>query len=54
MIQKRRAADQRPFFLELPGIEPAALPGDMHYELQLRSVSFRFGPAHYLRFRFES
>jgi hypothetical protein len=37
--------------LELPGIEPDALPGNMPSELQFRSVSFRFSPARYLRFR---
>jgi hypothetical protein len=39
------------YSVELPGIEPAALPGNMPSELPVRSVSVRFSPAHYLRFR---
>lgn len=39
------------FPVELPGIESACLPGDLPSERQFRSVSFRFSPAHYLRFR---
>src|SRR6516162_7810148 len=39
------------FSVELPGIEPAALPGHMPSELRFRYVSVRFGPARYLRFR---
>jgi hypothetical protein len=37
--------------VELPGIEPDALPGNMRSELPVRSISFRFSPARYLRFR---
>jgi hypothetical protein len=37
--------------VELPGIEPDALPGLLPSELQFRSVSFRFVPVHYLRVR---
>ena len=40
-----------PFLVELPGIEPDALPGLLPSELPFRSVSFRFSPARYLRFR---
>jgi hypothetical protein len=39
------------FLVELPGIEPAALPGIMPAELQIRYVSFRFSAVRYLRFR---
>jgi hypothetical protein len=35
--------------VELPGIEPASLPGKMPSELRFRYVSFRFSPARYLR-----
>ena len=38
------------FSVELPGIEPDALPGNMHSELHVRSISFRFNPSRYLRF----
>jgi hypothetical protein len=40
------------FSVELPGIEPDALPGKTAADLQFHSVSFRFSPAHYLRIRF--
>jgi hypothetical protein len=47
-----RACDSDQYIrVELPGIEPDALPGIMPFELRLRYVSFRFSPAHYLRFR---
>jgi len=36
--------------VELPGIEPDALPGNMCSEMQVHSVSFRFVPARHLRF----
>ena len=39
------------FSVELPGIETDALPGNMPSELPVRSISFRFSPARYLRFR---
>ena len=39
------------FSVELPGIEPVSLPGNMPSELQIRSVSVRFSPTRYLRFR---
>jgi len=39
--------------VELPGIEPDALPGNMLSELQFRYVSVQFGTARYLRFRFQ-
>jgi hypothetical protein len=39
------------FSVELPGIEPDALPGNMLPELPVRSVSVRFSPALYLRVR---
>jgi hypothetical protein len=39
------------FFEELPGIELELLPGEMLSALPVRSVSFRFGPVRYLRFR---
>jgi hypothetical protein len=42
------------FSVELPGIEPDALPGLLPSELLFRYVSFRFVPARYLRFRFRS
>jgi len=38
-------------FVELPGIEPDALPGLLPYELRFRSVSVPFSPVRYLRFR---
>ena len=38
--------------MELPGIETDALPCNMQFELRVRSVSFRFDPARYLRFCF--
>jgi hypothetical protein len=40
------------FLVELPGIEPASLPGDIHAELQLRYISIQLSPARYLWFRF--
>jgi hypothetical protein len=40
------------FSVELPGIEPDALPGNLPAELSVRSVSFRFSTSRYLRFRF--
>ena len=39
------------YSVELAGIEPAARPGNMSSELQVHSISFRFSPARYLRFR---
>jgi len=42
------------FCVELPGIEPDALPGLLASELRVRSVPVRFSPAHYLRFRLGS
>lgn len=38
--------------VELPGIETDALPGIMPSQLAFRHISFPFGPAHFLRFRF--
>jgi hypothetical protein len=38
--------------VELPGIEPDALPSNMPSELPVRSVSVRFTTSGYLRFRF--
>jgi hypothetical protein len=38
--------------MELPGIEPDALPGNITSDLQVHSVSFRFNPARNLRFCF--
>jgi hypothetical protein len=38
------------FPVELPGIEPDALPGLLACELRFRYVSFQFSPARYLRF----
>jgi hypothetical protein len=40
------------FLVELPGIEPDAPPGNLPAELPIRSVSFRFSPARYLRIPF--
>ena len=37
------------FSVELPGIEPAALPGLLLPELPVRSVSFRFSASRYLQ-----
>ena len=37
--------------MELPGIEPAYLPGNLPAELPFRSTSVRFSPVRYLRFR---
>jgi hypothetical protein len=51
VIRPQRAADLRPFVVELPGIEPDALPGNMPSELLFRYVSVRYSPARYLRFR---
>ena len=42
------------FFVELPGIEPASLPGLLPSDLPVRYVSFPFSPARYLRFRYGS
>jgi hypothetical protein len=39
-----------PSVVELPGIEPASLPGSMPSELQAHSVSVRFSTGRYLRF----
>jgi hypothetical protein len=39
------------FFVELPGIEPDALPGLLLPEMPFRYVSFPFSPVRYLRFR---
>jgi hypothetical protein len=36
--------------VELPGIEPACLPGNLPSERLFSSVSFRFSPSRYLRF----
>ena len=38
------------FSVELPGIEPVALPGLLPAELQFHSASFRFSPARHLSF----
>jgi hypothetical protein len=38
--------------VELPGIETDALPGNLPADLPIRSVSFRFSPARYLRIPF--
>ena len=35
--------------VELPGIEPVSLPGQMPSEMRLRYVSFQFVPAEYLQ-----
>ena len=40
------------FFVELPGIEPAALPGLLPGDLPVRYVSLPFSPARYLRLSF--
>jgi hypothetical protein len=40
--------------VELPGIEPAALPGLLPSELPVRYISFPFSTPRYLRFRFGS
>jgi hypothetical protein len=39
-----------PSLVELPGIEPASLPGNLRSELHVRSVSVRFITGRYLRF----
>jgi hypothetical protein len=39
-------------FVELPGIEPEALPALLPSELPVRYVSVHFGTARYLRIRF--
>src|SRR5271163_3011103 len=39
------------FSVELPGIEPDALPGLLPSKLPVRYISVRFGPVRYLRFR---
>lgn len=38
--------------VELTGFEPQVVPAEKRSELQVRSVSFQFNPARYLRFRF--
>jgi hypothetical protein len=48
---ERKALASR-FFVELPGIETDAPPGNMDSEQQFRSASFPFSPARYQRFRF--
>jgi hypothetical protein len=40
------------FLVELPGIEPAALPGLLPSDLAFRYVPFQFIPVRYLRLRF--
>jgi len=40
------------FSVELPGIEPAALPGNVVSEMPVGSASFPFSPVRYLRVRF--
>jgi hypothetical protein len=42
------------FSVELPGIAPVSLPGDMHAELQLHYISIQLSPAPYLWFCFGS
>ena len=37
------------FLVELPGIEPASLPGQMPSEMRFRYVSFQFVPGEYLQ-----
>jgi hypothetical protein len=37
--------------VELRGFEPLLLPVEIPFDLQVHSVSFRFSPARYLRFR---
>jgi len=39
------------FSVELPGIEPDALPGPLPSELPVRSDSVQFSTTRYLRFR---
>lgn len=39
--------------VELPGIEPDALPGVLGFELPVRSISVQLSTARYLRFRFQ-
>jgi hypothetical protein len=48
-IQARNGDPAWPFSVELPGIEPDALPGLMPSDQRFRSVSFLFSPARYLR-----
>ena len=50
-LARARDSGQNRSSVELPGIEPAALPGNMPFELRFRYVAFRFSPARYLRFR---
>jgi hypothetical protein len=40
------------YSVELPGIEPACLPGNLPSERQFRSGSFHFSPAGYVRLCF--
>jgi hypothetical protein len=42
------------FSVELPGIEPAALPGLLPPELPVCYISFPFSTSRYRRFRFGS
>jgi hypothetical protein len=42
------------FSVELPGIEPDALPGNMPPDLPVRSISVLFSPARCLRIRFQA
>src|SRR5271170_4485608 len=39
--------------VELRGFEPLLLPAEIPFDLQFHSISFRFGPARYLRVRFQ-
>jgi hypothetical protein len=48
---RKNAADPSAFSVELPGIEPVSLPGDLRSDLQFRFISFQFSTSHYLRFR---
>jgi hypothetical protein len=40
------------YFVELPGIETDALPGNLVAQLPFRSISVQLSTARYLRFRF--
>jgi len=48
----KKGRSTAPLLVELPGNETEHLPGKMLSDLGFRSISFQFGTARYLRFRF--
>jgi hypothetical protein len=46
-----KSSPEMDFMVELRRFAPQLLPAEIPLDLQIRSVSFRFVPARYLRFR---